>query len=71
MKVRFLQAIASERFAYRPGDIHELDDGLVAPWLKSGVCEPYPVRESAAMATAETATVEPRRRGRPPKHPVA
>lgn len=38
MKVKFIQSIASERFAYRIGEFAYLEPELAQKWIESGIC---------------------------------
>jgi len=46
--VKMRESVAGRHFAYRVGEVVDLQDELAEKWIESGSCEPY----SAPAATA-------------------
>jgi hypothetical protein len=52
MRIRFVQGIASEHFAFRPKQEAEVEESLAEKWVASGIA-------AKVLPEIETATVSP------------
>lgn len=62
MKIQFIESVAGERFAYYPGETHELDDKIARAFVRTGKAVEIVPAEVPVSAIAATVRRQ-RRRG--------
>lgn len=57
MKIKFVDSVAGERFAYRTGEVVDLQDSVARQFLKEGTAVPHreEQRETATVGAVEKA----------------